>query len=236
MQNKVSIEEIAARHPVGDLIVPPDLDELPALKFSPNQFVAPKTINCMDYFLPAKDQGSKPWCAGYSAASFLENIVWRREDVPLAVDPEWIYKWAKANDGMPNQDGTSLTAVLKALLAYKCFDSSLCSVKVLRSIDQIKYALHKYGCCLLGLNITKEWYSCNKRKTAIYGQKGCALTPVGGHAVVAGGMDRKGIYILNSWGEEWASYGRVLLSWEELTKQFIYGAIIDNCLVNVRIN
>lgn len=228
------LDEFTARHPVGDLIVPKNLDDMPALSFSASQFVAPKTIYCMDYFLPAKDQGKKPWCAGYSAAEFLENIVWRRDDVPQNVDPTWVYQWAKQHDGMPNQDGTSLVAVLEALLAYQCFPVGKCVVKVLRTVDQVKYALHKYGVCLLGLNISKEWYACNSKKTAIYGQKGFDKSLIGGHAVVAGGMDVNGIYILNSWGQEWASYGRVLLTWEELARQFIYGGIIENCLVDVK--
>lgn len=230
------LEEMASRHPVGDLLVPRDLDELPVLRFSANQFVAPRTVYCMDYFLPSKDQGKKPWCAAYSAAAFLENILWRRDDVPQKVDPTWIYQWAKQNDGMPDVDGTTLVAVMKALLAHQCFDASQCPVKVLRTVDQVKYSIHKYGCCLLGLNISREWYSCNINKTAIYGQKGTDQTLIGGHAVVAGGMDSAGIYILNSWGEEWASYGRVLLTWEELGKQFIYGAVIENCLYDIRMN
>lgn len=232
----ISLDEMEARHPVGDLIVPKDLDVLPVLKFSSSQFVAPKTVYCMDYFLPAKDQGKKPWCAGYSAAAFLENILWRRDDVPQNVDPTWIYQWAKQHDGSPNADGTTLVAVLDALIAHQCFPSDKCPVKVLRTEDQVKYAIHKYGCCLLGLNISREWYSCNSQKTAIYGQKGCDTSLIGGHAVVAGGIDASGIYILNSWGENWASYGRALVAWTEFRKQFVYGAIIENCLIDVKMN
>ena len=237
METNDSKNELAmeAKHPVGGLLVPRNLDEMPVLKFSASNFVAPKTVYCMDYFLPTKDQGTKPWCAGYSAAEFLENILWRRDDVPQNVDPTWIYQWAKKNDGMPNEDGTSLTAVLDALLAHQCFDKEKCSVKVLRNEDQVKYALHKYGVCLLGMNISREWYACNAQKTAIYGQKGCSQSLIGGHAIVAGGMDRDGIYILNSWGEDWASYGRALITWDQFRRQFIYGAVIDNCLSDVRI-
>lgn len=233
-KKELSIEEIEARHPVGDLIIPRDIDELPVLGFSPSQFVAPKTIYCMDYFLPAKDQGKKPWCAAYSAAEYLENILWRKDDVPQSIDPTWIYQWAKQHDGMPDVDGTSLNAVLAALLSRSFFPADKCRVKVLRTVDQVKYAIHKFGCCMLGLNISKEWYYCNSKKTAIYGQSGCNTDLIGGHAVVSGGMDESGILILNSWGEDWASYGRALITWDELKRQFIYGAVIDNCLIDVK--
>lgn len=236
LANTLTPEECEARHPVGGLEVPKDIDSLPVLKAPSTQFVAPKTIYCMDYFLNAKDQGKKPWCAGYASAAFLENVQWRRDDIPQEVDPTWIYKWAKAHDGMPNADGTTLTAALDALLDQRHFDREKCAVKVLRTPDQVKYALHKYGVCLLGLNITREWYSCNPKKTAIYGQKGCDHSSAGGHAVVAGGLDRSGVYILNSWGEDWASYGRALITWEEFSKQFLYGAVINNCLADVRLN
>lgn len=228
--------DMEARHPLGGLLIPPDLDDLPVLSFSASKFVAPRTIYCMDYFLPAKDQGKKPWCAGYAASSFLENIVWRRDDVPLNVDPTWIYQWAKQHDGRPNEGGTSLTAVLNALLAHNCFNQGQSPVKVLRTVEQVKYALHKYGACLLGLNITREWYGCNKNKTAIYGQSGYNPALIGGHAVVSGGYDKDGIYILNSWGGDWGSHGRALLTWDQLARQFIYGAVPDNCLANVHIN
>ena len=188
----------------------------------------------MDYFLPAKDQGKKPWCAGYAAASYLENILWRRDDVPQKVDPTWIYQWAKQHDGMPNADGTSLTAVLDALTAYKFFPADVCPVKVLRTIEQVKYALHKYGCCLLGLNISKEWYSCNSKKTAIYGQKGCDNSLIGGHAVAAGGMDENGIQLLNSWGEPWGRDGFFIISWKELSREFAYASVLDNSLNDMR--
>jgi len=230
------LEKFALVHPVGDLLLPKNMSRLPALKVAKSKFVAPKTINLSDYNLKPKDQGQKPWCAAYAAAGFAENILWRKNDIPEEIDPTWIYQYAKTVDGMPDEDGTTLIAVLDALLAYRIFDKSISAVKILRNVEQVKYAVHKFGCCLLGCNISQEWYGCNKKNPSIYGRKGTPQTLIGGHAVLCCGYDREGIYIRNSWGEQYGWYGDCKLTWDKFDEQFVYGAVLDNCLYDMKIN
>lgn len=220
----------------NDLVVPPDIDTLPTLAYVKGQFIAPATVDLRDYCLPTQNQGEKPWCAAYAATGFSENIMWRKNDIPniLSISPETIYTYAKKHDGMPNADGTTLNAALESLIDQKCFDANQCSVKILRTISNVKYAIHKYGCCVVGMNVTKEWYRCNANKSTISGSKG--IEYLGGHAVLACGYLRDGLIIQNSWGPEWGDYGFALITWEEVNREFIYGAVIDNCLYNTHMN
>ena len=218
----------------GDLLIPGNLDELPVLEAAIGRFVAPATIDLRDYCVMTRDQGGNPWCAAYSATSFKSNIFWRKTDVPEIFEAEPVYSWAKQHDGSPKASGTTLNAALQALLEDGSFDKDRCSVKMLRNINHIKYAIHKFGCCLVGLDVTEEWVMCNKSKSTISGSR--KYSRMGGHAVLACGYNRDGLIIQNSWGLDWGAYGFALITWTEFEDEFMYGAVIDNCLYDTRMN
>lgn len=218
------------------LLTPRNLEKYPTLCFFKDKFVAPETIDLRDYCTETTDQGSNPWCAAYAAAGFTANVLWRKTDMPPNIDAEQIYKMAKEMDGSPNTDGTTLTAVYQAVLDKGYFDDKTCSVNVLRNKNHVKYAVHKFGCCLLGMMVTREWYYCNQNKTTISGKNPTTNTPLGGHAVLCCGYNSDGIIIQNSWGVDWGSYGFALITWDEFDREFSYGAVLDNCLYDTKMN
>lgn len=223
---------------LNDVLVPENLDTLPMLSFSKARFVAPKSVDVQDYCVMTQDQGNRPWCAAYAASAFASNVLWRKTGMPEVFDPEPIYRYAKRIDGSPDTDGTSLVAVMQALLHLKYFDENICSVKVLRTVDQVRFAIHKFGCCLLGLMVSKEWYLCNPSKTTITGnlKKGVVAELIGGHAVLCCGFDRNYVYIQNPWGKDWANHGFAYITWKELAREFSYGAVLNNCLYDMKMN
>lgn len=227
-------EEFERHHPVGFLRVPPQMKDMSVLRFNSARFVAPKEVLLMDYCTRTEDQGATPMCAGYAASLFAENVLWRKNDVPTEISARLLYEHAKSIDGEPDVDGTSLAAVMQSLLDLNIFDKDICKINIIKTIPQIQFAIHKFGCCLLGLNISREWYACNAKKATIYGSGDQTL--IGGHAVLCCGYNRDGVMIANSWGEEWAHYGFALLTWECLEKQFIYGAVLTNCLNDFKMN
>ena len=233
-EDSSEVEDGETTHRAGDLLIPGNLEELPTLDVTRGGFVAPQTIDLRDYCIKTRNQGSKPWYAAYSATSFKSNILWRKTDTPESFDPSPVYEWAKKHDGSPNSNGTTLNAALQALIEDGTFDKSICTVKVLRDVWQVKYAIHKFGCCLVGLDVTTEWNKCNQQKSTISGK--CKYDRMGGHAVLACGYNRDGLIIQNSWGENWGSYGFALITWVELEREFLYGAVIDNSLYNTRMN
>ena len=218
------------------LLEPRNIEKLPFLEFAREHFVCPETIDLRDYCVKTSDQGSNPWCAAYAASGFVSNILWRKTDMPPEIDAEPLYKLAKEIDGAPNVDGTTLTAIYHAVLDKGYFDDKICSVKVLRTKDQVKYAIHKFGCCLLGMMVTNEWYYCNPNKTTISGKDPTTNSFLGGHAVLCCGYNPDGVIIQNSWGMDWGDYGFALVTWDEFEREFTYGAVIDNCLYDTKMN
>ena len=221
----------AEAHKVGFCKVPDGIEQM--MPFSASlwgaKYVAPLRIDKRWYCTKTEDQGSKPWCAAYAAAQWAEAIRWQIKDYPEDIDPAWIYEYAKGIDGSPNGAGTTLTAVLKALLGRKVFNPSVCDVKVIRSnTEDIKYAIHKFGLILGGFNITSEWYMLNPKKTFICNSSN--RSGYGGHAVVICGYDENGIFFQNSWGERWGDSGFGGMTWECVENQFMYGAVLTNCL------
>lgn len=233
--DKETIASIRGKYKLGCVSVPKNIGSLPKLSFGATKFQAPKTVDLRDYCTQTENQGDKPYCAAYTAAGFAENILWRKNDYVTQIDPVPIYKRAKQIDGDPYGEGTSLTAVLQVLLEKGYFNSKECRIQI---IDQgsgfensLKYAIHKFGCCLLACNITEEWYLCGKNKTSVTGKS--YNTSLGGHAILCCGYNEEGVIIHNSWGEEWGQYGFALITWSALRAQFLYAAVLSNALNNM---
>lgn len=233
----LDIEEFAKSHPVGFCKVPDFVTTLPSLTAS-RQFMAPSRVDLRDFCTKSEDQGSNPWCAAYAAAQFAENIRWRVNDYPEDVNPAPIYRYAKTVDGNPTGEGTTLTAVLTAIMTpesmVQVFSPTACSVKVLRPNRlSFKYAIHKFGCCLAGFNISSQWWGIRKDAPVI-GTDGAQGQ--GGHAVLCCGYDKQGLWIQNSWGVNWGEYGFAKILWEEFDRECMYGAVLENCLNGLRMN
>jgi len=218
-------QQFAEAHVVGFCKVPKNLKRLAAFKALKRQSV-PLSCVCLGTATKTEDQGSTPQCAAYSASSMVENILWKRNGYVIDdIDPKKLYRYAKSVDGDPNGDGTTLTAILEAVLQEGWFDTKKSQVRVITNAFDLKAAIHKYGTCIAGFNITDEWY---EGKPVISGRSGAAS--VGGHAVQVVGYDQDYCYIQNSWGREWGHLGFAKLTWEAFERQFLYAACLTNCL------
>jgi len=197
-------------------------------------FTAPKELILTGYCVPVDNQGSKPWCAAYSAANYAENLLWRKRGYHTEINPEPLYKYAKMIDGDPTGDGTYLECTLEALMKYGHFDSTVCKIKTFgggmfdnaaNALNDVKYAIHKYGVCMAGFNITDEWYNPSKGVV-----RGTSTNRQGGHAVLIVGYDPDGVIIQNSWGTGYAHDGFVYLTNKAFNDQFMYAALLTRAL------
>ncbi len=240
MEKEQNLEELSEKFVVGDCVVPENIDELPKLALPNHKFVAPRTVDLRDYCTPTTNQGRLPHCAGHAAASYAENILWRKNDYVEDIDPDEVYYAAKKIDGCGGdvESGTTLTAVLQVLVDKGYFDKDKCGIRVIWKSDDyenmLKYAIHKFGCCLFAINCTEEAYLLNMKKTSITGKT--HTRKCGGHALCAVGYNQDGLIFINSWGEDWGMYGFALITWEALRDQFLYAAVLDNCLYDTRMN
>lgn len=223
--------EFIRTHKAVGLRVPDNLEKLPALRAS-SKFVAPTVVNSMGLCTITEDQGSTSKCAAYATTSFAENILWRKTHAPQQLDYDKVYAEAKKLDG-DTSAGTTLNHAFQALLKVypDIFDKS-CKIKTITcfggDLEDIKFALHKYGCMVGGFNITRDWYDCDKSCKGWIPSTGAKS--VGGHAVLICGYNQNGLQIQNSWGESFGDYGFATLRWSDVQKQFMYGAVLQGCL------
>lgn len=215
---------------VGYCLVPENLSELPILGATP-QFSAPNQIDSRDLCTITEDQQKTSKCAAYTASQYAENIRWRLEGFPSTIDMNQIYDYAKSIDGFTGE-GTTLVAVAKALLNFKHLPGTEENIKIINNnINDIKYAIHKYGVVMTAFNITEEWFTLNQSNPVLYIDS--PSRSVGGHAVLGCGYNNEGLFIQNSWGSKWGSYGFALIPWKKVEQQFLYGCTITNILNNL---
>lgn len=190
----------------------------------------PNTLDMRDLVLKTENQGKTNMCAAYTATSWLEALLWRRTGKPVDYDPVELYKKAKTMDGMPNDEGTTLNAVMYAMIDLGWLEGCKRSDAVFfYDSNQLKRAIHRYGTCLLGFNISSKWYDHNGK--LVLSETGGRTE--GGHAVICVGYNEVGVLIQNSWGLDWGKYGFACISWEVFNKQFMIGSYFKNCLNNV---
>ena len=216
------------------LLVPDRIPLGSALRV-PKRFEAPPELILDGYCTPVEDQGSKPWCAAYSATNFAESVLWRVNGYRTDIDPGPVYWHAKSIDGDPTGDGTYLECALKGLVAGGIFKRE-CLVRTFGNswygfgdsggADETKYAVHRYGCCLAGFNITDEWF--DPKDAVVRGGPG--FVTQGGHAVLVCGYDEGGFLVMNSWGKAYGREGKVYVSNRAFERQFMYGAVLTRVL------
>lgn len=188
--------------------------------------MVPSSLDLRDKVLPTENQGTTPHCVAYTCTSWAENILWMKTGTPKNLDADKVYKYAKTIDGYPDTDGTTLDAALKAMIHLKMIDASKTDVKLFNLVIDLKRAIHKYGPTPICMRISTTW---NKH----YGKLVMDTTTgdnLGGHAVIACGYNRTGVYIQNSWSKDWGKYGFALITWDVFNAQFVYGAVVKDCL------
>ena len=191
---------------------------------------------CFNQFgcTPVENQGSKPWCAAYSAANYAEEKLRRKNGYSMQIDPAPLYAYAKTIDGDPDGDGTYLECTLEALLQKEYFDESKCKIKTIggglfgnaSALREVKGAIFRHGTIVAGFNITGEWFS--PKKGVVTHKAG--FSSEGGHAVHLVGYDKDGVLIQNSWGSDYAHEGFLYLTNNAFEHEFMYAAFLTNTL------
>lgn len=209
----------------SDALLVPARKPRATLKAAP-EFRGPKELILSGYCTPVENQGAKPWCAAYAATSFAENLRWRIDGYHRDIDPAPVYAYAKSVDGAPDVDGTYLECALRGIMAGGHLPDT-CGVRTFSSLRDLKYAIHRYGVCVAGFNVTSDWFEARNGVILGSGEKR------GGHAVTVCGYDEGGVVILNSWGRDWGRGGFAYLPNRAFDDQFIYGAALSGVFASL---
>ena len=186
-------------------------------------FRTPETIDCRDYLLATENQGSTPQCAAYSGTSYLERFNWMRTGKPVNLPPAELYAHAKTIDGHPDEDGTTLEAIMKGMIQLGWTDRKESDIRFFDDSQTLKRVIHKYGCALIACDICTQW----QIQMGLDMEKSIG-NPLGGHAVICCGFDREGVFIQNSWGNIWGKFGFCRIHWGCFNKEFRIGAYYAN--------
>lgn len=194
--------------------------------------VNPRKIDNRQQCSVTDQQGNTPHCAGYSICNLCEALIWKKTGKLINLNADQVYAKAKEIDGDINADGTYLEAAIKAAFQLGGFAEADIKIGTIyndgtdKTVEMIKFLLHKYDFLHAGFQITEGWYSASESDYFIK-DRGANL---GGHAVLACGADPDGLYIQNSWGINWGHRGFAILPWQTFKKQFMYACYLQGSL------
>lgn len=193
----------------------------PRVLRAPADWDVPERIDNSVYCPPLENQGQNPWCAAYSMAELLQASYWREFGARHDFPETRIYSGAKLLDGISG-GGTTLDAVQMAVVGedYGVPYIPNLTNELVADLQDVIYAVHKYGLVLVGLNITDGWRNLNRD-----GSVGPGRLPLGGHAVLVSGysMRDRTIWGPNWWGRGWGQEGYWRMTFDQFDQQLIYG-------------
>lgn len=74
--------------------------------------------------LPIWDQQQEPACVAYAIVKVMMYLIWKKTGNIIQLSPRFLYALCKANDGMPNTEGTSVLVALKLAQKYGVCEES----------------------------------------------------------------------------------------------------------------
>lgn len=197
----------------------PEPATLAAAAPAPGDFEAPLYIDSRPYCLPASDQGFAPACAGFATAGFIEVQRWKETGRRQQLDGLAIYREAKKLDGIPDADGTYVSAAIEAAAALDLVRTPQLA-ELGRNRGQVKYALHRHDVAIGVFEICEAW---NRADTVTGWIDSVPGLSQGRHAVLICWYDERGIGWQNSWAPDWGCNGFGRMTWAHFDRQWQYG-------------
>ncbi len=185
----------------------------------------PTRIDNRQLMSPTDNQAEYSACAGFSAATLVESIYWKKTGVLKQLDSLQVYQLAKQLDGEVSSDGTYLECACQAVLDLAKKDPDFEFLKnaevglfyndgTYATVENVKHLIHKYDFLQVGFQIDEGWYDCNNENYVLK-QKG---RPLGGHAINICGFDGDGFYVLNQWAKNWGAKGYAIMPYDLFLK------------------
>ena len=195
--------------------------------------INPLKIDNRQLVSPIDNQGEYGACAGFSAATVIESIYWKKTGKLKQLDSLQVYQLAKQIDRDIDTEGTYLECAMNAVLKLCSKDSEFDFLKNAKintffndgswnTIELTKQLIHKHDFLQVGFNIDEGWYDCSNVNYVLR-QRGMS---VGGHAVFICGFDNNGFYIGNQWSKNFGAKGFAIMPYNIFIQQFMYGVYL----------
>lgn len=208
---------------------------------------SPKSsVDYTSMMLPAKNSGSEGSVVGLAVASAMEFQIKKKLGKTVPVSSRFLYYYSRIEAGVdPRVDtGANIKDAIKVLATRGVVPESLwpyvpgqygsnppakvgsgekfliTSSVPLKSLDQVKAAVQKYGPVVVGIPVYESFESTRVAKTGMVPIPAPNEQIIGGHAIVIVGYDdaKELLKFQNSWGSEWGDKGYGYLSYSFLKK------------------
>ena len=113
-------EELISKYKNDKVIIKTYYTDSQGLKV--DDIVNPLKIDNRQLVSPTDDQTRYPACAGYSACTMIESLLWKETGKLIQLDSRQVYAKAKELDGERDVNGTYLEASLQAALSLCDFN------------------------------------------------------------------------------------------------------------------
>jgi len=185
-------------------------------------YTCPPALSIRSYMVPASNQGATSDCAGFAVGGYIEPLNWRHTHIAKQFDGHAIANRSRLTNRIAPNDGMSIPQAFRAAQDLKMLSSRL-KLHTVDRVEDIKFALHKYGVLVGGLRITKGWNSCDTTT----GRMPDSNVFIGGHGIDLTGYNDYGLELLNSWDLTWGDQGFAWLSWKQARQQFLYACVME---------
>ena len=195
---------------------------------------APESVDYTEAMTAVRHQGNEGTCVAFASAvglkEYQDTIEYRKT---IALSPRYLYSLCKANDGIPDEDGTYPRVAMKMLLKYGVCPESYWPYKPhqkdghkpgadraakkyaikayarLGSVQEMKRSLLVNGPFLAGVEVFRSWFTRTVTDTGVIPFPKPSDAFEGGHAVCVMGYDdgEKVFKFKNSWGARWGEGG-----------------------------
>jgi len=211
---------------------------LPAIKL-------PQKIDYTPKLSPVRDQGDEGTCVSFACASGMkeyQELLDYEKFVELS--PRFVYSECKKNDGIPEEEGTTLRAALRVLknkgVCQEKFwpyqphqkdkpkEGAEVNAKKFRvmtyarilNLNELCVSLAASGPCVIGV---KVFEGMMKTKTGLVPLPEKNERVFGGHAICSVGYDdkKKVIKFKNSWSDMWGENGYGFLPYEYIDRHMM---------------
>lgn len=193
--------------------------------------IIPKKLDLTNKMSPVRDQGNEGTCVGFASTVGMKEYQELADyEKLISLSPRFLYSECKKIDGMPEAEGTTIRAAMKALKnigvcresfwpyipnqsdkPQKGSISDAKKFRVLRyariiDLNELRITLATKGACVIGVQVFEAMM---KTKTGIIPMPKRNETSIGGHAICPVGYDdnKKLIKFKNSWSNTWGNKG-----------------------------
>ena len=192
-----------------------------------------------------RDQGDEGTCVAFASVVGVKEYQDTKEyRKSIELSPRYLYSLCKANDGIPDEDGTYPRVAMKMLLKHGVSPESYWpyqphqkdtykpgadeaaktyTIKAyarLGSVPEMKRSLVVNGPFLAGVKVFASWFTNRVSKTGVIPLPKARDGLQGGHAICVMGYDdaKKIFKFKNSWSQGWGGRGYGYIKYEYIQR------------------